>query len=137
MNKMDLSTSDSDGSGDDWDELNEDELVNVSCLFCSDEFRGYDEALNHLKLQHLFDMPKLIKDYQLDDYSFRKFINFVRRHKLMPNDIGSVKNDAWNNDEYLTPIIPDDAWLMFGKFLLPVLNTLILNHYLFFKLTRI
>lgn len=113
---MNIDTSDSDGSGDDWDELKEEELINVSCLFCKDEFQGYNDALNHFKLQHLFDMPKLIKDYQLDDYSFRKFINFVRQHKLTPNDIGSIKRDTWNNDKYLTPIIPDDAWLMFGKF---------------------
>ncbi|XP_074095629.1 arginine methyltransferase 3 [Cotesia typhae] len=110
---MNIDTSDSDGSGDDWDELKEDELINVSCLFCKDEFQGYNDALNHFKLQHLFDMPKLIKDYQLDDYSFRKFINFVRQHKLTPNDIGSIKRDTWDNDKYLTPIIPDDAWLMF------------------------
>lgn len=102
-------------SGDDWDEVNE-EYFRTICLFCQDEFGGYVEATKHLKSTHFFDLSRVIRDYRLDDYSFRKFINFVRKNKLSPDEVSSRQRD-WDSNDYLTPVIQDDAWLMFGNFI--------------------
>ncbi|XP_034948793.1 protein arginine N-methyltransferase 1 [Chelonus insularis] len=109
---MDFEDCKSDDSGDDWDDTNDDVLL-VKCLFCNEEIGGYDNAINHLKLTHSFDLPNLIKEYQLDDYSFRKLINYVRKNKLSPDELVSKKREEWDCNDYLTPIIQDDAWLMF------------------------
>ncbi|KAK0162858.1 hypothetical protein PV327_006600 [Microctonus hyperodae] len=107
--KMDVNRE-SDDSGDDWDELDEDNCQ-VTCLFCQTEFKSYGETMKHLKLDHFFDLSQFIRDNALDDYSFRKFINFVRRNNLSSDEVSSRKND-WDSNEYLTPVIQDDAWLM-------------------------
>lgn len=103
-----------DNSGDDWDEI--DDMTNsFICLFCTDELQGFQEGMKHLKTCHVFDMPKFISEQQLDDYSYRKFINFVRKNKPSPLELSKSKS-IWLDDAYLTPVIPDDAWLMLGKF---------------------
>lgn len=102
-----------DNSGDDWDEL--DDMTNpFICLFCNDELQGFQETMKHLKTSHNFDLTKFIRDYQLDDYSYRKFINFIRKQKPSPIELSQSKN-LWSEDEYLAPVIQDDAWLMLGK----------------------
>lgn len=109
--KMELERE-SDDSGDDWDEPEDN--CDVICLFCQNECKGYAETMKHLKLDHFFDLSRFIRDNKLDEYSFRKFINFVRRNNLSPEEVSSGKND-WDSNEYLMPVIQDDAWLMFGK----------------------
>ncbi|XP_033216903.1 protein arginine N-methyltransferase 3 isoform X2 [Belonocnema kinseyi] len=101
--------SDSD-SGEDWDELEETQLI--TCLFCTQDFSDRSNALKHLEVFHEFSLPNFKAKHALDTYSYIKLINFIRKKNITSNDLNNLSIKSWENDEYLTPIIPDDAWLM-------------------------
>ncbi|XP_015123957.1 protein arginine N-methyltransferase 1 [Diachasma alloeum] len=107
--EMELECSD-DERGDDWDEI-EDDTCRIICLFCEKESRGYSEGTKHMKSSHGLDLAKFIRDRQLDDYTYRKFVNYVRKHKPSPGDLAGCEK-PWDSDEYLVPVLQDDVWLM-------------------------
>lgn len=106
----DLSDSD---SGDDWDENEETQII--SCLFCTQEYNDRSDALKHLEVCHDFSLPNFKIKHALDMYSYIKLINFIRKKNVSAYDLNALNIKIWDSDEYLTPFIPDDAWLMFGK----------------------
>ncbi|XP_043479685.1 protein arginine N-methyltransferase 3 [Leptopilina heterotoma] len=104
----DLSDSD---SGDDWDENEETQII--SCLFCTQEYNDRSDALKHLEVCHDFSLPNFKIKHALDMYSYIKLINFIRKKNVSAYDLNALNIKIWDSDEYLTPFIPDDAWLMF------------------------
>ncbi|XP_011298245.1 protein arginine N-methyltransferase 1 [Fopius arisanus] len=106
---MDLVCSDGE-SGEDWDEI-DDDSCRISCLFCEKEFRGYCEGLKHMSIFHGLDLGKFVRDRQLDDYTYRKFVNYVRKHRSSPEEL-AAGGKPWDADEYLMPVLQDDPWLM-------------------------
>lgn len=107
--------SDND-SGDDWDEVN-DEGDNISCLFCDDNLASFNTAVKHLETAHKFSLAVFKRKHSLDTYSYIKLINYVRANKTKPEELAKISSKAWDGDEYLTPVIQDDGWLMLGEFL--------------------
>ena len=103
--------SDSD-SGDDWDEVGEAQLI--TCLFCTQDFSDRFNALKHLEVFHNFNLPNFKVKHALDMYSYIKLINFIRKKNVSSEDLNDLNIKTWDSDEYLNPIIPDDAWLMLG-----------------------
>ncbi|XP_024879914.1 protein arginine N-methyltransferase 1 [Temnothorax curvispinosus] len=104
-------SSDSD-SGDDWEENGEDHH-DISCLFCTETANGFSSALHHIETFHKFDLSDFIRKHIHDTYSYIKLINFVRRKEILPEQLSTLGVEAWDNDEYLRPVVEDDLWLMY------------------------
>ena len=105
-----ISESESD---DDWEEMN-DEVQVVECLFCNDTCNNIKDALKHLESTHSFSFSIFKSRHALDVYSYIKLINFIRKKDVTPEELTSLSVKTWENDEYLTPVLQDDPWLMLG-----------------------
>lgn len=106
--------SDSD-SGDDWDEVNTDKSQPIKCLFCKELFDSFADALKHMNIEHDFNLADFKQKHALDEYSYIKLINFIRKKNVSPDNLNTMKIKTWENDEYLIPVLEDDIWLMFGN----------------------
>lgn len=106
--------SDSD-SGDDWEENGEDHQ-NVLCLFCTETTSGFPTALHHIETIHKLNFCDFIRKHIHDTYSYIKLINFIRRKKIMSEQLSALIIEVWDKDEYLRPVVQDDSWLMYGKY---------------------
>ena len=112
--EMELEAKLDSDSGDDWDE-DESSIGTITCLFCKEQFPSYSEATAHLDVVHEFSLSKIVRKLGLDDYSYRKLVNYIRLKNAGALDIISMKDSKnWNSDDYLAPVIQDDAWLMLG-----------------------
>ncbi|XP_012279770.1 protein arginine N-methyltransferase 1 [Orussus abietinus] len=98
-------------SGDDWDEVNDD-IQNVVCLFCKEVVDSIPKALRHVEVFHDFNLATFKTKHALDVYSYIKLVNFIRRKEVSPEELNSAESKSWNSDEYLMPVLQDDAWLM-------------------------
>jgi len=105
---------DSDEDADDWEEM-EQELIEVQCLFCVQIHKSVEEALDHLKTTHNFDISELKNKHGLDQYMYIKLINYIRRNRPQPEDVLGEKTCVlWDMDEYLKPSADGDiSWLTF------------------------
>ncbi|XP_011501917.1 PREDICTED: protein arginine N-methyltransferase 3 [Ceratosolen solmsi marchali] len=103
-----ISESESD---DDWEEMNYEKQV-IKCLFCSNCCNNFTDALKHLDSSHNFNFAKFKMRHALDIYSYIKLINFIRKKKATPEELNELNIKIWEHDEYLTPILQDDPWLM-------------------------
>ncbi|XP_043268413.1 protein arginine N-methyltransferase 1 [Venturia canescens] len=112
VDKMELEASDCDSS-DDWDEGESTHCGLITCLFCKEEFKLYIEATLHLQTAHNFNLAKVVRKLGLDDYTYRKLVNYIRLENSKPSDIMNMKDgQAWESNEYLKPVVQDDGWLM-------------------------
>lgn len=105
-----LSESESD---DDWEEMNDEAQV-VECLFCNIISNNFTDALKHLESAHNFSFAVFKNKHALDVYSYIKLINFIRKKDVQPEELNDLSVKSWESDEYLTPVIQDDPWLMLG-----------------------
>ena len=109
-----MSSSDSESE---WSDVNEEDLEDskkVQCLFCTREFDCLSTCFEHIKTEHDLDIIKVIKKLKLDFYSYVKFINFVRIEKPDSKNVGTfVSSSPFDKDQYLQPVIEDDALLQF------------------------
>lgn len=81
----------------------EQENEEVRCLFCVKILKSVEDALEHLKTDHSFDISELQQRHGLDQYLYIKLINYIRRNKPRPEDIINTQKCVWDNDEYLRP----------------------------------
>ncbi|XP_015603827.1 protein arginine N-methyltransferase 3 [Cephus cinctus] len=102
--------SDSD-SGDDWDEV-EDTSKRILCLFCEKELTNSSESLSHLETVHNFNLIAFKTRHTLDIYSYIKLVNFIRKNHVSAEELKALGIKTWDSDEYLTPVLQDDGWLM-------------------------
>lgn len=111
MNSYDI--SDDEANDDAWNEIN---VVNeiIECIFCNDQYNSIEAALKHCCNTHKFDFNALKKKFNMDCYSFIKFINFVRATTPSGKEILDFETPVWNDDLYLKPVKESDPWLMFG-----------------------
>lgn len=105
-----ISESESD---DDWEEMNDEAQV-VECLFCNVISKDLTDALKHLESTHNFSFAVFKNKHALDVYSYIKLINFIRKKDVQPEELNDFSAKSWESDEYLTPVIQDDPWLMLG-----------------------
>lgn len=99
-----------DENEDAWEEM-EGESESVVCLFCPKTLETVDSGVSHLKLEHDFDLGKLC----LDQYSYIKMINYIRKVKPTPTPEDLKKIDSvlpWDDDSFLQPG-EFEAWLTF------------------------
>ncbi|XP_055850572.1 protein arginine N-methyltransferase 1 [Episyrphus balteatus] len=100
MNK-EFEDSDSDNYEDEEDEVDEGETT--KCLFCVNQFPSIELAIQHLDGSHKIQLAKLKGKFNMDQYSYIKFINYIRKEKPSPEDILSAKSVIWNDEKYLKP----------------------------------
>ncbi|XP_058807025.1 protein arginine N-methyltransferase 3 isoform X2 [Phymastichus coffea] len=98
-------------SDDEWEEMNDEEQI-IECLFCKNVYNGFLDALKHLESSHNFNFSTFKNRYALDVYSYIKLINFIRKKNITAEELNGLNVKLWDNDEYLSPVIQDDPWLM-------------------------
>lgn len=102
--------SDSDSFEGEENEVDEEEATN--CLFCSNQFPSIELAIEHLDSHHGIRLEKLKGKFNMDQYSYIKLINYIRKEKPSSNDILSASSEIWNDEKYLKPL-DYESWLSY------------------------
>ncbi|XP_055375919.1 uncharacterized protein LOC129608448 [Condylostylus longicornis] len=89
-----------DTSSEDDELLDEDTTV---CLFCETALQNVDEGIVHLRIEHGLDLVKLKQKFKMDQYSYIKLVNYIRKQKVDASVIDKSENVLWNDEKYLTP----------------------------------
>lgn len=111
-----------DGDADEW-EVAEEQNDPVRCLFCEQISPTMTVAIRHAKEAHGFDLGEVRRRFQLDEYSYIKMINYIRREGADPAEFRSGSSAFWTDDKYLKPV-ENETWLMFD---LDELDEILLN----------
>lgn len=102
-----------DDTWEDWSN-DEEEQSETKCLFCSDNFPNPSETFQHLKTAHNFDFQKVKTSLGLDFYQCIRMINYIRQ-QVKDNTTVTLpftgKEDFFNQDNYLQPVLEDDPLL--------------------------
>lgn len=111
----DVGEGDDDDDSLDWNEVeNEDDNLSLAtCLFCERTFATVEEAINHCKSDHDFDLSLLKSRFDMDCFSFIKLVNFIRKKRPEGSVIMNTKECIWDKEEYMKPCQVDDPWLMY------------------------
>ncbi|XP_055904636.1 protein arginine N-methyltransferase 1 [Eupeodes corollae] len=109
MNK-EFEDSDSDNFEDEEDEVEDGEVT--ICLFCDSQFPSIEPAIQHLDVSHGIQLGKLKAKFSMDQYSYIKLINYIRREKPSPEEISTAKSIIWNEEKYLKPL-DYESWLSY------------------------
>ncbi|KAL9887245.1 arginine methyltransferase 3 isoform 1-T1 [Glossina fuscipes fuscipes] len=101
----------------DWlkQDSDEEEMTNnepTTCLFCTETFPCIEKALEHLKKHHKVDFYCLKKKFRMDQYSFIKLINFIRRENIEPDRLHDATESFWDLEMYLKPK-EYESWLTY------------------------
>lgn len=107
---------------DEW-EVAEEQNDPVRCLFCEQISPTMTVAIRHAKELHEFDLCEVRRRFNLDEYSYIKMINYIRREKPEPAVFRSGTSAFWTDDKYLKPV-ENETWLMFD---LDELDEILLN----------
>lgn len=107
-------SDENDDNDDSWDEAEEPEEP-IQCLFCDETVNSVQLGIEHLKSSHQFDLSQVKQQFNLDQYSYIKMINYIRTKNAAPGDIQAAQEPLWNDETYLKPA-QVDSWLMFGEF---------------------
>lgn len=103
-----------DQAWDDWSN-DEEEQSDCQCLFCPQIYPSVKETFAHIKSVHQFDFQALRKNFNLDFYKCIKLINYIRQQVANNPSYQVVSFDGseefWKGDEYLQPVLQDDALL--------------------------
>ncbi|XP_053304813.1 protein arginine N-methyltransferase 3 [Spea bombifrons] len=102
-------------SGDDaaWED-DEGARAEVRCLFCERVDCSAAETFVHCKSQHRFDVCAAVREHGLDTYGYIKLINYIRSTGCSAESLENVREPLpWEKDEFLMPVIKDDALLQF------------------------
>ncbi|KAG5675485.1 hypothetical protein PVAND_005385 [Polypedilum vanderplanki] len=116
INEENNNDSDSDDE-EKWIEINEDnDSVNIRCLFCSSEFPSIENSFEHLQNVHQFNLVEYKTKFSMDFYSYIKMINFIRcnnntdQNKLLSSD----NKPLWLDEKYMKPANDSyDPWLSY------------------------
>ncbi|KAK3068676.1 hypothetical protein LTR53_013563 [Teratosphaeriaceae sp. CCFEE 6253] len=97
-----------------WEDVEEDvEKTSIKCLICDEKFDGVRKMVEHAK-GHDLDFDSIRKRHNLDFIATVQLVNFVRRSVLdgaSAGDLGGEKPEVFQQDEYLQPVLDDDALL--------------------------
>jgi protein arginine N-methyltransferase 3 len=113
-------SSDSDVSDreyeESWVEVESGLDMPATCLFCGHTSQSVDATWKHCAEAHSFSVADFVRKHSLDNFGYIKMVNFVRRNKTEARDLAGMDSAAWSGDEYLKPVLEDDALLTFGEF---------------------
>ncbi|GFR21976.1 protein arginine N-methyltransferase 3 [Trichonephila clavata] len=105
------------GSDNDWEGIEEEVSLSFQtlCLFCPEVFNSAELMFEHCQTQHMFDLVSYCKKMDINSYSYIKFINYVRSHKLSPSVICEITKIScpWTSDDYMKPYNVSDPLLTF------------------------
>ncbi|XP_014672540.1 PREDICTED: protein arginine N-methyltransferase 3-like isoform X2 [Priapulus caudatus] len=104
------------GDEEDWEECNPEPMATTAtCLFCEQGFNTVDDMYCHCNVNHNFDITSVVQRFHLDDFSYIKMINYIRKEKPSVDFFGNEGCDGtpWCSESYLKPVIEDDAALQF------------------------
>ncbi|EGN97901.1 hypothetical protein SERLA73DRAFT_91051 [Serpula lacrymans var. lacrymans S7.3] len=111
------SDSEDDEEDNNWDDWVSDQVAHQPCesLFEDRRFPSTTEALAFDKSTHNFDLEATCSRLKLDLHQRIRLINFIRKHKPSPADIGNLTGaeSFFSSDEYLRPVLEDDPLLQF------------------------
>lgn len=130
-NSEELSTTVFDKSDDsDWSDWNNDQDIDIICLFCQRRDANFASVTDHMKADHNFDFHNATKSYNF--YQKVKMINYIRRkvhlkqclscemksesvdelvrHMNSENHINCSEKD-FEKVEFFFPTFEDDAFL--------------------------
>lgn len=114
---LDLITMSSDTESDwsDVDEIFGDErnIESTLCLFCESRLPSIEDCFLHVQKVHQVDIKSLICDFNLDFYSYIKFVNYTRKNCLEPCNVKELSMDSFMSDEFLKPVVSGDMMLQF------------------------
>jgi len=97
----------------------EDEVEQVTCLFCEKKTEGCRPLFAHMIDTHTFDFEATRVSLGLDFYQTVKMINFIRTQVSVGSTPAAITDKlnsetSWRVDEqYLKPVMEDDS-LLFG-----------------------
>ncbi|KAK5125968.1 hypothetical protein LTR85_011323 [Meristemomyces frigidus] len=96
-----------------WEDMEDDtEELNLKCLLCDEKFNAVRAMVGHCKGTHDFDLDAIRKANKIDFYNTMKLINYVRSQVQSGNSRPDCADPAlWADDEYLQPVVEDDALL--------------------------
>uniref|UniRef100_A0A8C7CYV8 type I protein arginine methyltransferase n=1 Tax=Oncorhynchus kisutch TaxID=8019 RepID=A0A8C7CYV8_ONCKI len=111
----DLSDSDNEEQWQ-WMEAN-DNIVQVTCLFCDKMSNSGPETLQHCLVEHQVDLVEVVKKHKLDDYGYIKMINYIRTEKCSGQSLSTLPECSipWESDEYMRPALQDDPLLQIAS----------------------
>ncbi|PRD28306.1 UNVERIFIED_CONTAM: Prmt3 [Trichonephila clavipes] len=105
------------GSDNDWEGIEEEVSLSFQtlCLFCPEVFNSAELMFEHCQTQHMFDLVSYCKKMDINSYSYIKFINYVRSHKLSPSVVCEISKNScpWLSDDYMKPYNTSDSLLTF------------------------
>lgn len=113
----DLSSDEEHFMEDEWQEM-ETSITSLTCLFCSNILPSIDEAIDHCKSVHKFDLTVLKSKFDMDCYSYIKLINYIKTVKPKSEVIMAVETALWDDEKYLKPV-ENDEWLTYDIESLP------------------
>lgn len=104
---------------DDWDWDNGDDEVSfrTPCLFCK-QYLDLQDLLVHMEKDHNVSFENLAALSKNQQYNYIKLINFIRTHKLSPEQVSVFDQsffDTIESNKYLKPSINDDGLLMIER----------------------
>ncbi|KAG8214938.1 S-adenosyl-L-methionine-dependent methyltransferase [Butyriboletus roseoflavus] len=101
-----------DNNFEDW-VSDQGQLQACRSLFEDKTFTTAAEALTYDKFTHGFDLDAVSRQWKLDLHRRIRLINFIRKHKLTPTDVGNLTGAEtfFTSEDYLIPVIEDDPLL--------------------------
>ena len=111
-------SSDSDVSDQEyesWVEVDNGLDMPATCLFCPHKSPSVEGLWAHATDSHNFSVGDLIRRHSLDNFGYIKMVNFVRKNGTGVAELMGMDSVLWGDDEYLKPILEDDALLTFGE----------------------
>ena len=97
---------------DDWEVENNEEME-TSCLFCTKTTTNVEDCLNHCKQQHNFDLVQLENQLNLDIYGNIKLINYIRQQVI--NNTCIYCNTKYNSNKELMEHMEDQKHFTIDK----------------------
>lgn len=111
--------SSSESSSDDEDYEEEayiDESLEIVCLFCDQRESTVELLLAHIKSVHDICLQQFCSLNKFSCLDYIKIINYIRSSSLSADKVSQLVNtNDWKPDEYLKPIIQNDALLTYGN----------------------
>ncbi|KAI9809215.1 MAG: hypothetical protein M1825_002506 [Sarcosagium campestre] len=97
-----------------WDDVErdeEEESLNIQCLFDDVTLADVTSLTRHTKEAHDWDLNKIISDLDLDFYGAIKFVNYVRSEVKSGKTPRIDSKSVFEDEKYLKPVLEDDALL--------------------------